>query len=140
MNYYEEEPDFRLIALPDWQIRRRIIYLNQVWRPARDLHPYIGSRRKWRQEIERLEWVEGCVVYPDGTPCHLDPPAYDLFELGNRWLSDFLKADPTGRRPLRYKRHWEKLRRVHLVIGLWRAEGNFPDAARISPRGPLFLR
>ncbi|MEM9234000.1 MAG: hypothetical protein AAGA69_07130, partial [Pseudomonadota bacterium] len=112
---------------------RRIIYLNQVWRPARALHPLIGSRRKWREECERLDWCEGCIVYPDGTPCRLDPPAYDIFERGNKWMSEFLRADHTGRRPLIYKENLERVRRVHLVIELWKAEGNFPDPARISP-------
>ncbi len=133
MKYYTQDPGFRIVALRDHQLKDRMIY-RRLWADAMRLDPVIGSRRKWRAEAEKLDWLDGCFLFEDGSPYRLTRPAFEVFDLSNRWWSTYRQADATGRRPKHHVRAWEKLRRTHLIIEVWRIEGTYPDH-RPNPPG-----
>lgn len=125
MKYYAELPDIRFIAYRDSELKDRAVY-RRIWSDAMKLDPVIGSRRNWRKEAEKLDWLEGCFVFADGCPFSLERPAQEVFDIGNRWWSQYVKTDASGRRPNHYMRCYEKVRRTHLIVEVWKWEGKFP--------------
>lgn len=139
MKYYTENPGYRITALRDEEFKDRTTY-RRVWIDAMKLDPIIGSRRNWRCEGEKLDWLDGCFYFADGKPYRLTTPGHVVFSDCNRWWSEYRKADATGRRPRHYLRCYEKLRRTHLIIEVWKLEGAFPVIGANPPRGARYLR
>jgi len=106
-----------ILVAENFQLVSRIFYVENIWRPAREIHPNIGGRQGWLDSLYLINEYEGRLFFRDGKPYR--PQSVELiFTEDNKWMSDFLKADATGEFPKSYSKKRERLRMIELFIRL----------------------
>jgi hypothetical protein len=77
------------------------------------------SRRRWLDELsDCLRDCQASIYCANGEPYEIPVPD-DIFGNGNgdiRWMSEYLKADPSGERPCIKSRKLERLRMLDLYL------------------------
>ncbi|NQZ11497.1 MAG: hypothetical protein HRT35_30465 [Algicola sp.] len=100
-------------------------YYRRLWIAARNM-PI--PRRAWLDEIaDAFVQFDGEVRYRTGELYSI-PLADDVFgeDADMRWMSTYLKSDPTNNAPLRCsRRRWERVRLIDLFFRV-----QYPDIAR----------
>jgi hypothetical protein len=112
-----------IYLVTNWQLQDRNYYV-RLWRAVRSLN---YSRRQWRERLsDMLRDYNGAIHYAPGVPFKI-PLVDDVFgnDEGMRWLSYYLKADTSDRRPLMKSRSFERLRLLDLYIRI-----HHPEKAR----------
>lgn len=92
-------------------------YYIQLWKTVRE---FGYSRRLWREHIaDMLRDYKGSILYAQGIPYKI-PLVDRVFgeDVDMRWMSDFLKADSCGVKPLVTSRKYERLRLLDLYVRL----------------------
>lgn len=121
-------------------VHREFFYVQEIWRPACKFHALIGSRRKWLDAMELLYEYEGVIFNRNRTPwqvpliCEVFEPSVtkrrkipaDERENDMRWMGDFLKSAPCGKKPKSFARKTDRLVLIYLYCKLRRIEeGSF---------------
>jgi hypothetical protein len=108
-----QRPPCRFEAPYDLDFKNRQFYTTAVWSRAREHGRYL-SRRDWLRALDTVKAYERFIFWPDGSPCRI----YYSHELNpdadNRWMTNFLQADASGKRPRSYVRCPKRLRAIFL--------------------------
>ncbi|WP_299680530.1 hypothetical protein [uncultured Roseobacter sp.] len=108
--------DKRIFVVPaNWQLRDESFYLERIWHPAAAKGI---SRVMWLDALTLIYRFDGRVFLQSGKSFDI-PEIDDVFcDPENRWMSYFLEADRTGKRPKRYCRVLSKLRLISLYCDI----------------------
>ncbi|MEP1518722.1 MAG: hypothetical protein ABJK17_00460 [Ascidiaceihabitans sp.] len=107
-----------IYVLPNHHLVDKAIYRNCAWGPARKVQTELSGRASWIHAFPLIFEYSDQLYYTDGSK--YDPPEIDeVFpDAQNRWMSDFLKTDKTGKAPATYSHRFERLRIIDLYCRL----------------------
>ncbi len=102
-------------------------YYDRLWFAARQFR---YSRRQWREHlVNMLRDFQGSILYAEGVPYQIPLVDHVFGECCDmRWMSDYLKADPSKTKPLSRSRKFERLRLLDLYVRLYQPDAEKPDA------------
>ena len=107
-----------ILVASDHQLVNKTFYRERVWLPARRAHQDLRSRTAWLHALTLIYDFDGAYRFRDGR-AYNPPDVDDVFtDPENRWMSNFLKADDTGKGPASYSSHFERLRMIELYCQL----------------------
>lgn len=112
----------RVLVASDHQLVNKAFYRDQVWKPALKAHEDLRSRTAWLNALTLIYDYDGRLYFRDGRPYQPQDIDEVFNDPQNRWMSNFLKADPTGQRPVQTSRLLERLRMIELYCRLVESE------------------
>jgi len=116
------DPNHIIYVLSNHQIVDKSIYRNNVWKAAHLTNNDLSSRSSWLTGLTLVYDYAHHLYFRDGTRYKV-PDIHKIFpDPQNRWMTDFLKADETGKAPASYSRYYERLRLIELYCRLRRVE------------------
>ncbi|CTQ55634.1 hypothetical protein LP7551_04177 [Roseibium album] len=107
-----------IYVFSDHHFGDRKIYATYVWLAAKRVSEMLPGRASWSNALDLIYEYADRLYFEDGTK--YDPIAVnEVFpDPQNRWMTDFLKADETGRGPAYYSWQHERLRMIELYCRL----------------------
>ncbi|CTQ55635.1 hypothetical protein LP7551_04178 [Roseibium album] len=116
-----------IYVLSNHHFVNKVTYTHYAWLPANRVNEEMPGRASWLEAFGLIYEYNDRLYFKNGkkyNPGDIDKAFPDP---QNRWMTNFLKADETGRGPASYSWHYERLRMIELYCRI-RNEDPWPHA------------